>query len=167
MRDSLSRSKGLLRPAPSEVDSSDALIGDINVTPFVDVMLVLLVIFMVTTPALLPMLKLDLPGPEQPTQVLEKPQAGDSEPLLFELDGQGGMRLDRKLVSSDDILVSKLSEAAQRDPEIELQLRVDASTAYERISRVFLMAQEQGIKRISLVMNQGPAAASTASRTKP
>ncbi|NDH31035.1 MAG: biopolymer transporter ExbD, partial [Betaproteobacteria bacterium] len=56
---------------------------------------------------------------------------------------------------------------AQLRPQPELQLRVDASTAYARISRIFLIAQEQGLTRMSLVMDQGAAAASTASRTKP
>ncbi|NBU00762.1 MAG: hypothetical protein EBT41_01685 [Betaproteobacteria bacterium] len=77
------------------------------------------------------------------------------------------MRLNREPLPDDEALAARFAEAAQLRPQPELQLRVDASTAYARISRIFLIAQEQGLTRMSLVMDQGAAAASTASRTKP
>ena len=166
-RESLAQRSTALGPVPGEVDAGDSVIHEINVTPFVDVMLVLLVIFMVTTPALLPMLRLDLPGPDASMQSLDKAKPEASEPLLFELDAKGTMRLDRAVVESNEALSARLAEAVSRDPQVELQLRVDASTAYESISRIFLIAQEQGLQRMSLVMDHGAAAASTASRTKP
>ncbi|NBQ81637.1 MAG: hypothetical protein EBU09_06920 [Betaproteobacteria bacterium] len=60
------RNNAALGPIPGSEGENSSLFSDINVTPFVDVMLVLLVIFMVTTPALLPMLKLDLPSGAKP-----------------------------------------------------------------------------------------------------
>ncbi|NDH58740.1 MAG: hypothetical protein EBX60_10950, partial [Betaproteobacteria bacterium] len=152
------RNNAALGPIPGSEGENSSLFSDINVTPFVDVMLVLLVIFMVTTPALLPMLKLDLPS-GGPAQSLESTQTGGAESLLFELDAKGFMRLNREPLPDDEALAARFAEAAQLRPQPELQLRVDASTAYARISRIFLIAQEQGLTRMSLVMDQGAAAA--------
>ncbi|MFM7660578.1 MAG: ExbD/TolR family protein [Betaproteobacteria bacterium] len=153
-------------PPGAEADRSE-FISDINVTPFVDVMLVLLVIFMVTTPALLPLLKLDLPGRGDQSEHVEHRQEEGTESLLFELAADGSMRMNRQALTDDASLAEKLAEAAAQRPQPELQLRVDASIPYARISQIFLIAQEQGLSRMSLVMDQGAAAASTASRTKP
>ena len=75
--------------------------------------------------------------------------------------------MNRQALTDDASLAEKLAEAAAQRPQPELQLRVDASIPYARISQIFLIAQEQGLSRMSLVMDQGAAAASTASRTKP
>jgi biopolymer transport protein TolR len=77
------------------------------------------------------------------------------------------MRLNRLRLPDDEALAARFAEAAAQIPQPELQLRVDATTSYARISRIFLIAQEQGLKRMGLVMDQGAAAPSTASRTKP
>lgn len=156
-----------LGPRPGSELEGGEFISDINVTPFVDVMLVLLVIFMVTTPALLPLLKLDLPGRGDTSESLDEVQQDETEILLFELAADGSMRLNRLRLPDDEALAARLAEAAAQIPQPELQLRVDSATSYARISRIFLIAQEQGLKRMSLVMDQDAAAPSTASRTKP
>ncbi|MBM3371417.1 MAG: biopolymer transporter ExbD [Betaproteobacteria bacterium] len=160
------RAPSALGSAPGSESERGEFISDINVTPFVDVMLVMLVIFMVTTPALLPLLKLDLPG-TQAGATLERQQTGDVNHLLFELAADGSMRLNREPVEREALLAERFAQAAAQRPQPELQLRIDASVSYAQISRVFLLAQEQGLSSMSLVMDQGAAAASTASRTKP
>jgi biopolymer transport protein ExbD len=87
--------------------------------------------------------------------------------LLFELAADGSMRLNREPVDREALLAERFAQAAAQRPQPELQLRIDASVSYAQISRIFLLAQEQGLNSMSLVMDQGAAAVSTASRTKP
>jgi len=107
------RAPSALGSAPGSESERGEFISDINVTPFVDVMLVLLVIFMVTTPALLPLLKLDLPG-TQAGATLERQQTGDVNHLLFELAADGSMRLNREPVEREALLAERLKTTNRR-----------------------------------------------------
>ena len=121
--------------------------SEINVTPLVDVMLVLLVIFIIATPFMADRLALQLPKAELPTA------ATPAEPGPFvslALDGQGRMQWDGKEVD-DATLRQRLLEAAQRNPATELQLRADASVPYGRVVTLIGMAQSAGLSRIGFV----------------
>lgn len=140
-------------------------ISDINVTPFVDVMLVLLVIFMVTTPALLPLMRLELPAPA-PAAAETGLQAEEEKPIVLEIDRGGRLRLEGKILGNREDLEAQLREAAERRPQPELQLRADAALAYREIALLIASAQDAGIRRIGLVTDQR-SSADTASRTRP
>ena len=118
--------------------------SDINVTPLVDVMLVLVVILIITAPLMASSLRLDLPRAEG-----AKPQDAPKF-VTVGLDKQGGVFLDEKPVN-DEQLAQGLSEAARRDPDTEVQLRADQSVPYGRVVQVMGAAQKAGLARIGLV----------------
>lgn len=121
--------------------------SEINVTPLVDVMLVLLVIFIIAAPFMADRLALQLPKAELPKA------ATPAEPGPFvslALDGQGRMQWDGQEVD-DATLRQRLTEAAQRNPATELQLRADASVPYGRVVSLIGMAQSAGLSRIGFV----------------
>lgn len=125
-----------------------ANMADINVTPMVDVMLVLLVIFIITAPLLNHAIKLDLPKASAP---VAPPQA-QSITLSFDADGvlywQSGQQ--QEAVDFTE-LETRLAALAQQKPQPELQLRADKATRYEVIAQVMAAAQNQGLNKIGFV----------------
>jgi biopolymer transport protein ExbD len=131
--------------------------AEINVTPLVDVMLVLLVIFIITAPLLTYALKLDLP------EVKAAPSTVTTPPLRLAIDGAGTIYLgDRPL--SDGALKTRLAEAAARQPAPELQLRVDKTARFDRVAWVMSLAQDAGLVRIGFVTE--PPVADTVNEPK-
>lgn len=118
--------------------------SDINVTPLVDVMLVLVVILIITAPLMASSLRLDLPRAEG-----ARPQDAPKF-VTVGLDKQGGVFLDEKPVNEEQ-LAQGLSQAARRDPDTEVQLRADQSVPYGRVVQVMGAAQKAGLARIGFV----------------
>ena len=118
--------------------------SEINVTPLVDVMLVLLVIFMLTAPLLTSAVRLDLPSADAP------PAAAAPAPLTLALDAKGALFLNDRPMTSEQ-LRERLQDAARLNPEAELQLRADQSLAYGRVVEVMALAQKAGLSRIGFV----------------
>jgi biopolymer transport protein TolR len=118
--------------------------SDINVTPLVDVMLVLVVILIITAPLMASSLRLDLPKAEA-----AKP-ADAPKFVTVGLDRAGGLFLDDKPVSSEQ-LARGLAEAARQNPDTEVQLRADQSVPYGRVVQVMGAAQKAGLNRIGFV----------------
>jgi len=120
-------------------------ISQINVTPLVDVMLVLLVIFMVTAPFFSGSLKLDLP--RAPVSAAP-PSAAPS--LLLELGGDGQLRLNG-LAVTDAQLSQRLREVAAQRPDAELQLHADRQAPYGRVVQLLALANQAGVARVGFV----------------
>ena len=125
--------------------------SDINVTPLVDVMMVLLVIFIITAPLMVSALKLDLPK-------TEAAQASSAPPRFVKLsiDAKGVVYLDDKATSLDDLKRSLRAEAAKAlavdHGELpEVQLRADERVPYGRVVEVMGLAQQAGMNRIGFV----------------
>jgi biopolymer transport protein TolR len=118
--------------------------SDINMTPLVDVMLVLVVIFIITAPLLASSIRLDLPRTDAATP-------GDAPKFVtVVLDKQGRIFLDDKPVSPPQ-LAEQLVQAAQGNPDMEVQLRADQSVPYGRVVEVMGAAQKAGLNRIGFV----------------
>jgi biopolymer transport protein TolR len=133
--------------------------SDINVTPLVDVMLVLLVIFIITAPLLASSIKLDLPKTDA---------AKPSDPPKFitlALDQAGQVYFNDKPVNLDQ-LRSSLVETADANPQTEVQLRADRGVPYGKVVEVIGDAQKAGLTKIGFVADVPPAAtpAATASQ---
>ncbi|ODN64629.1 biopolymer transporter ExbD, partial [Burkholderia cenocepacia] len=110
-------------------DDDDAVMSEINMTPLVDVMLVLLIIFLVTIPAMQHAVKIDLPhASSQPVD--EKPQTVD-----VAIQGDGTILWDDHTVTREQ-LQARIAEAAKRTPQPELHLRADRKVAYEHVAEV-------------------------------
>ena len=118
--------------------------SDINVTPLVDVMLVLVVILIITAPLMASSLRLDLPKAEG-----ARPQDAPKF-VTVGMDAQGGLFLDDKPVTPAQ-LAQALSEAARRSPETEVQLRADQSVPYGKVVEVMGAAQKAGLSRVGFV----------------
>jgi biopolymer transport protein TolR len=125
--------------------------SDINMTPLIDVMLVLLVIFIITAPLLASSIKLDLPK-------TEAAQPGDAAPFVtVVVDPAGQTYLNDQRLSLAE-LAQKLTQTAQANPQTEVQLRADAAVPYGRIVEVMGTAQKAGLNRIGFV-TEAPASA--------
>ena len=129
------------RLAPSK---ANAPMSEINVTPMVDVMLVLLVIFILTAPLVTSAIRLDLPQAEG-GEVGASPQA-----VSLVVDAQGTVYLNDKPITPE-ALRQRLTEAAQRNPHTELELRADESVPYGRVVETMGLAQKAGLSRIGFV----------------
>jgi biopolymer transport protein TolR len=119
--------------------------AEINVTPLVDVMLVLLVIFILTAPFLASSIPLQLP---RAAVSLPAPQAGQA--LMLELDRSGQAVLNGEKLA-DEALVQRLTAVAVSRSEAELQLRADRSVPYGRVVQVLALAHQAGIVRVGFV----------------
>jgi biopolymer transport protein TolR len=118
--------------------------SEINVTPLVDVMLVLVVIFIITAPLLASSIRLDLPSTEA-----AKP--GDPPKFVtVALDKAGQAFFNDQPVSAAQ-LNEQLAQAARQNPETEVQLRADQTVPYGRVVEVMGAAQQAGLNRIGFV----------------
>ncbi len=127
--------------------------SEINVTPMVDVMLVLLVIFILTAPLLASSIKLDLPKTDA-----AKPGEAPAFVTLV-VDKAGQVFLNDQPVAIDQ-LRSSLTKTARQNPDTEVQLRADAAVPYGRVVEVMGVAQKAGLGRIGFVAD--PAASQPA-----
>ncbi len=121
-----------------------APMADINVTPMVDVMLVLLVIFIITAPLFTHAIKLDLPS-AQSAPAPEKP-----ETVSLSINAAGAIFWNDAAIDQQE-MNTRLAAAAQKRPQPELQLRADKSTRYEVIAQVMSAAQNNGLTKIGFV----------------
>ena len=126
--------------------------AEINVTPLVDVMLVLLAIFIITAPLLASAIKLDLPKAEAPAA------ASPVEVVQLAIDADGALHWNNEAIGVD-ALAGLLERAARRSPQPELHLRADKATRYEQLARVMAAAQKAGLTRIGFVTDPPEAAA--------
>ena len=127
-----------------ERDPGARPMSDINMTPLIDVMLVLLVIFMITAPLMTTSLKLDLPKTEG---------ARPSDAALFlavAINEHGQLFVGDEAVSAEQLL-QRARAAAQRDPATEVQLRADGRVPYGRVAELIGLVQEAGLSRVGFV----------------
>jgi biopolymer transport protein ExbD/biopolymer transport protein TolR len=128
--------------------------SDINMTPLIDVMLVLLVIFMITAPLMTSSLKLDLPRSDAATPG-ETPKF-----LAVAITPEGELILgDEKL--SPDVFSARVADAARRTPDIEVQLRADKRTPYGQVAELIGRVQKAGLNRIAFVTEAPPSGGQT------
>ena len=129
--------------------------SDINVTPLVDVMLVLVVIFIITAPLIASTVRLDLPKTEAATP------AEVSQFVSVSVDASGQIFLNEQALTATQ-LAQRLQEAAKRSLETEVQLRADEKVPYGRVVEVIGMAQKAGLYRIGFVADPGKTEATPA-----
>lgn len=125
--------------------ASPAPFSDINMTPLIDVMLVLLVLFIVTAPLMAARLPLDLPRVQA-----DAPQALRSA-LTLSVKADGQVLLDDQPIGEADWPL-RLQRAAREDPAAELHLRADARVPYGRVAELMAAARAAGFARIGFVV---------------
>ena len=134
-----------------ERPTGDKPMSEINVTPLVDVMLVLLVIFIIAAPFMASRLALELPRADTPAAAQAAPDAF----VAVSLDAQGQLHWNDEPLDTD-ALRQRLRDTAQRNPATELQLRADASVPYGRVVQLIGLAQTAGLSRIGFVADAAP-----------
>jgi biopolymer transport protein TolR len=132
-----------------ERTSGPAPMSDINMTPLIDVMLVLLVIFIITAPLMTSSLKLDLPKTDAAT-----PTAAPTF-IAVSIDGSGQLFFgDEKLTREQ--LMQRVTTAAKGNPQLEVQLRADQKVPYGHVADLIGLVQKAGLTRIGFV-TEAPA----------
>ncbi len=121
-----------------------AQMAEINVTPFVDVMLVLLIVFMVTAPLLTVGVPVDLPK----TKAAALP--GNDEPLAISIDREGRVFVQETPVELDG-LVAKLRAITAQTPDKRIFIRADGAIDYGRVMKVMGTINAAGFRRVALV----------------
>jgi biopolymer transport protein ExbD len=119
--------------------------SEINVTPLVDVMLVLLIIFLITIPVITQSVKVELPkAANQATQT--KP-----ENINIAVDKDGNVYWNTALVPTQEALLDRLKNIAVQDPQPEIHVRGDRATKYEYVGRVMVLCQRAGIAKVGFI----------------
>ena len=122
--------------------SGDDVMNEINMTPMVDIMLVLLIIFIITVPVLKHAVNVDLP------LATNTPQTVKPETLTLSVDADGGYFLNQTRVSDTELAV-QLQQAAAQNPPPDLHIRGDKAVRYERVAQAMAAAQQAGVKKIA------------------
>ncbi len=127
-------------------DQDDDFNPEINTTPLVDVMLVLLIIFIITIPVMNHSVKIDLP------HAVSQPNQAEPEHINLSIDAQGKVFWNEALI--DEIqLTERITEAAKKMPQPELHLRAERTTQYEKVAQVMAAAQSGGLSKIGFITN--------------
>ncbi|WP_312534577.1 ExbD/TolR family protein [Acinetobacter variabilis] len=126
-------------------DSDDEVIGTINTTPLVDVMLVLLIIFLITVPVAIHTVPVDLPE-ERNVPYETKP-----ENIQLAVNKNGDIFWNESYIPDKAILLIRLQAEAQKRPQPEVHIRGDQRTAFEAIDQVISTTQQAGIGKIAFV----------------
>jgi biopolymer transport protein ExbD len=131
-------------PSGDDFQGDDALMNEINMTPLVDVMLVLLIVFMVTIPVMQHAVKIDLP------RVSSQPEQTVTPHVDLAIDANGNTLWNGERVA-DDALAAKLAAAAAAHPQPELRVHADRNIRYELVANVMSAAQAAGIAQLGFV----------------
>ena len=123
---------------------NDSLMSEINVTPFVDVMLVLLIIFMVAAPMMVQGVDVDLP------QTTSKPLDSEQEPLVVTVDKEGDVHINTLKVGLES-LQQKIIKVLEARKDKEVFFRADKDVAYGRVIQVMSELKGAGIEKLGMV----------------
>ncbi|TXH77336.1 MAG: biopolymer transporter ExbD [Lysobacteraceae bacterium] len=122
--------------------------SDINVTPLVDVMLVLLIIFMITAPLMSHKVKVELPQADYESR--ERDRVPPAPPVTVAVTEDGKLFFNDEPVTQQ-LLESRLSVEAQKVPQPDVNIRGDKTTKYRYINEVVNIAQAQGMRKVGFV----------------
>lgn len=129
-------------------DDDNEIMGEINMTPMVDIMLVLLIIFIITVPVLTHSVKLELPrAANQPSVV--KPKS-----VTISITADGEMYWDKTAVD-ETALIARLKDATRQDPQPEIRIHGDRKAQYEDVIKAMAAAQRAGILKLGFVTDPG------------
>ncbi|MDQ0123408.1 MULTISPECIES: ExbD/TolR family protein [Pseudomonas] len=123
---------------------SDEVLSEINVTPLVDVMLVLLVVFIVTAPLLTNAIPINLPKTESVAPVEQK------DPLVVSIDDKGKVFINKDEIQAD-LLEFNLQAAKAKNPDVRVQLQADNGVNYGEVARAMASIERAGISKLSVI----------------
>lgn len=127
----------------------DDVMNDINMTPLIDVMLVLLIVFMVTLPVMTNAVKLDLPT------ATSAPTNNEPQHVVVAVQTDGAVHWDQETVDLAT-LKARLAVAAQKEPQPDIQIYADKAVRYESVASVLVATQQAGLTKIDFVTQPAP-----------
>jgi len=130
-------------------DEADEVMNEINMTPLVDVMLVLLIIFIITVPVMKHSVNVDLP------KAVNQPEDIKPETVRLSVDAEGKYHWNESDVS-DEELHRRLEAMAAQNPQPDLHIRGDKNVRYERVAQAMAAAQHAGVRKIGFVTDPAP-----------
>ena len=128
-----------------QAEEEGSSIAEINTTPLVDIMLVLLIIFLITVPVIQDMKKVEIP------KAVNIPTQTKPENINIAVDKQGNVYWNTALVPTQEALLERLKSVAVLDPQPEIHVRGDRATAYEHIGRVMVLCQRANILKVGFI----------------
>ena len=128
---------------------SDDMLSEINMIPFIDVMLVLLIIFIITVPVIKHAVNIELPQASI-EKVQDKP-----ENIRLSVDAEGTYFWNDQRVEDADFAI-RLTAAAAQEPQPELHIRGDKAVRYERVAQAMATAQRSGVRKIGFITEPAP-----------
>ena len=147
---------------PTTRNRGRKMMGEINVVPYIDVMLVLLIIFMVTAPMLSQGIKVDLP------KAAAEPMPPDIEPLVLSIDAEGGMYLnigDPQAPVDAERVLEVVSAALRREPQRPVVVKADRAVEYGRVVEGMALLQQAGAEKVGFA-TESPGTAPRKSGTR-
>jgi biopolymer transport protein TolR len=142
----------------AQVSRGRRLMGEINVVPYIDVMLVLLIIFMVTAPLLTQGVKVDLP--KAGAQPIEAPK--NTVPLVLSVDRAGRLYLNNgshpQSPLDPDTVEQRTEVALHRNPETPVLVKADNAVAYGKVVQAMVLLQRAGAKKVGFITDPLPEA---------
>jgi biopolymer transport protein ExbD len=129
----------------------DQMNASINTTPLVDVMLVLLIIFLITIPAITQSIQLQLPK-ERNVVTVTKP-----ENILLAVSKDGDVYWNTRLMPDNEALVTALKKESVKEPQPEVHIRGDENVRYESVGRLIVACQRAGIAKVAFVTEPPPS----------
>jgi biopolymer transport protein ExbD len=126
------------------LDADTPILNEINMTPLVDVMLVLLIIFIITVPVMKHAITVALPS------ATAQPLATKPETLQLSVDAQGTTFLNQSPLTEAE-LATRLQAEARKEPQPELHIRGDKAVRYEFVAQAMAQAQQAGLRKINFV----------------
>lgn len=130
-------------------DEPDDVMNEINMTPLVDVMLVLLIIFIITVPVMKHAVNIELP------RATSEPEQTKPQNILFTVTADGSYYWNEQKIADAD-LEPRLAAEAAKDPQPELHIRGDKAVRYERVAQAMSAAREAGLHKIGFITEPDP-----------
>jgi biopolymer transport protein ExbD len=130
-------------------DETDEVMNEINMTPLVDVMLVLLIIFIITIPVMKHSVNIDLP------RATSQPEDSKPETVRLSVAADGGYFWNEARIEDAELL-SRLQAESTKEPQPELHIRGDKDVRYERVAQAMSAARQAGVRKIGFITEPQP-----------
>ncbi len=130
-------------------DDSDQMLSEINMIPFIDVMLVLLIIFIITVPVMKHSVNVDLP------RATNQPEDVKPETVRLSVSAEGKYYWNESEVTEEELFPRLQAEAA-KEPQPDLHIRGDKAVRYERVAQAMAAAQRAGVRKIGFITEPSP-----------
>jgi biopolymer transport protein ExbD len=131
--------------APSSSEDEERTMSEINTTPLVDVMLVLLIVFMITIPVITQTVPVDLP------KVRNEATKTKPENINISVNKDGQVFWNQSLIPNNQALLDRFDGVARLQPQPEVHVRADQNTQYQHVGRVIVDAQRKGILKVGFI----------------